>query len=91
MIIPITPKWRIASDSLQWMTQEYAGLKKETQEEVWTGKTFHSTLEQARKSLTDRLVRDIDTHTVEDAIREIKAVGNLVEDAMNNMPGEACD
>lgn len=73
MQIQVTDKWRIKSDDNQWIAQEYAGIDK-VGKEIWQGRLFYGTFSAARKGLSQRLIREIDTDTLEDAIEAVEAL-----------------
>ena len=76
MIIPISKKYRIATDSLQWMLQSPRKQKGKNgkQKTVWVPFAYFGSLQQCIESLGQRLVRQSNAETVAEAIEDIDRI-----------------
>ena len=58
MELPIDENWRIKTDTNQWIVQKKTLVNKDKQEYEWRSQSYHMTLEQAVRSLGNRLLRE---------------------------------
>ena len=84
MIIPVNDTWRINSDSHQWKCEKNMGKDKQGNT-TWISQTFHGSFEQAKKALGHRMIRDLNTETLEDAIEGVKQIHTELEEAISKV------
>ena len=85
MIIPIDEKYRIKSDSRQWMIQQYTTRKdRETGEmtDEWKSMKYFSDPSNIVTELAHMMIRTADTHTLTDALAEVDRVTASLLDAL---------
>ncbi len=74
MIIPIDDEWRLSTDEYQWRVEKYAGIRKAedgTEVPRWNAVMYFPTFKVAVEGLTQRLVRELPSVGVEEAIKDI--------------------
>ena len=79
MIIPVNDRYRIASDSRQWMIQESRTRNGEAQ---WESRYYFGTLESAVKELRELMVRTSDGETLVDDLADIEKVTTTLSQAL---------
>ena len=79
MIIPINDRYRIASDTRQWMIQEPRTRNSETE---WESRYYFGTLESAVKELREVMVRTSDGETLVDDLADIEKVTTTLSQAL---------
>ena len=79
MIIPINDRYRIASDTRQWMIQEPRTRNSETE---WESRYYFGTLESAVKELREVMVRTSDAQTLADALVDVEKVATTLSQAL---------
>lgn len=83
MILPINDKYRIKTDSNQWMVQKYGGVVQKTQEEIWTGVLYYSNIEALVKGLSERMLRESGVDTLALALKEVESVATTLSSALS--------
>ena len=76
MIIPIDDKYRLKSDSDQWMIQKFAPTKKEP--DYWRSIKFFHDPSNAVTELIQMEIRAAETETLTDALVEVENVTSRV-------------
>ena len=79
MLIPINERYRIASDSRQWMIQESRMRNGET---VWQPKYYFGTFKSALNELGELMVRTSDAQTLVDALIDVEKVTTTLSQAL---------
>jgi hypothetical protein len=79
MLIPINERYRIASDSRQWMIQE---LRTRSGAIEWRSKSYFGTIESAVKELGELMVRTSDAQTLVDALADVEKVTTTLSQAL---------
>ena len=81
MIIPINKKYRIASDSRQWMLQQFhkASAKKPDR---WESVQFYSKLDNLVGNLSERMLRESDAVGIAEAMVEVKRIATTLTNAL---------
>ena len=80
MNIPINEKYRISSDSRQWMIQRYRPNKSKTTD--WESQSYFPTLTMALNALRERLIRESDGETIEDALEATNRAKTTLSQAL---------
>ena len=79
MVIPINERYRITSDSRQWIIQQARtrnGCKS------WQSKWFFPTFESALRELGQLMVRTSDARTLADALDDVEKVTTTLSQAL---------
>ena len=71
MLIPINDRFRITSDSRQWMIQR---RRSRNGKEKWESRHYFGTLKAALKDLGELMVRESKTDTLADALEAVEKV-----------------
>jgi hypothetical protein len=79
MLIPINERYRITSDSRQWIIQE---LRTRNGANEWQSKYYFGTIESAVKELGELMVRTSDAHTLANALVDVKKVTTTLSQAL---------
>ena len=79
MLIPINKRYRIASDSRQWIIQE---LRTRNGANEWRPKSYFGTIESAVKELGELMVRTSDAQTLVDALADVEKVTTTLAQAL---------
>ena len=79
MLIPINERYRIASDSRQWIIQE---LRTRSGANEWRSKSYFGTIESAVKELGELMVRTSDAQTLVDALADVEKVTTTLSQAL---------
>ena len=75
MILPVSDKYRIATDTHSWMVQRLRSRKRKgVNVQEWEAVTWHSSVQQAVQSLGDRMVRASEAETFADALVDVENV-----------------
>ena len=79
MIIPINEKFRISTDTHQWIIQ-----RKRTRNghEVWESQTYYPSVDGAVRSLGERMVRESKTQTLVDALEAVETIATTLSQAL---------
>ena len=79
MLIPINERYRITSDSRQWIIQE---LRTRNGANEWRSKSYFGTIESAVKELGELMVRTSDAQTLVDALADVEKVTTTLSQAL---------
>ena len=79
MVIPIDDRYRIASDSRQWIIQE---LRTRNGANEWQPKYYFGTIESAVKELGELMVRTSGAQTLVDALADVEKVATTLSQAL---------
>ena len=79
MLIPINERYRIASDSRQWMIQESRTRNGAIE---WQSKYYFGTIESAVKELGELMVRTSDAQTLTDALDDVEKANTTLSQAL---------
>jgi len=82
MELPIDENWRIKTDTNQWIVQKRILANKDKQEYEWRSQSYHMTLEQAVRSLGNRLLRESPAVTFEEAIKASAEISGIMRRAL---------
>ena len=80
MIIPINGKYRLASDSRQWIIQQNMGIAKKdgkgrrAGEPIWKGISFHTKIDSAVGRLAELQIMESDATTLGEALSVVRNV-----------------
>lgn len=75
-MLQLNKNWRINADAFNW-TLERRGFNKNTQEEYWTAKSYHGTLEQALNRFCDNTLKRRFGNTELDLTEVLTAIDGL--------------
>jgi len=78
--ITVNEKYRIQSDSRQWILQR-AHSDKKTGETSWTGFEYYSNIENAMKGLAERMLRESDASGMQDIHAEAVRISEIMREA----------
>ena len=84
MIVPINEQYRITSDPRQWIVQQRRTRKGK---EGWEPQTYHQSFESALQSLGERLVRDSNAQTLEEALVDVENATTTLSQALTPHSG----
>ena len=79
MLIPINERYRIASDSRQWMIQESRTRNGAIE---WQSKYYFGTIHSVVKELGELMVRTSDAQTLVDALADVEKVTTILSHAL---------
>ena len=79
MLIPINERYRITSDSRQWIVQE-SRLRNGTTD--WESKFYFGTFNAALKDLGELMVRESKAQTLADALDDVEKVTTTLSQAL---------
>ena len=79
MLISINERYRIASDSRQWMIQESRTRNGAIE---WQSKYYFGAIESAVKELGELMVRTSDAQTLVDALADVEKVTTTLSQAL---------
>ena len=79
MLIPINERYRITSDSRQWIVQE-SRLRNGTTD--WESKFYFGTFNAALKDLGELMVRESKAQTLADALDDVEKVATTLSQAL---------
>lgn len=85
----VNDDYRIISDEHSWRVQRYKGVYrsgKRANLERWNDVGHYTTLENAVRALTERLIRESETETVSAAIKAIERVVAQIRGAVADLP-----
>ena len=68
MILPLDDKYRIKSETHQWIIQK-ARKRKKDGALIWESFAYFSNFESCFKRLGEVMIRELDTHGLEDLVR----------------------
>jgi hypothetical protein len=83
MILPINDKYRIKSDANQWMVQEYRGIDKKSEEEIWKSVLYYSNIEALVQKLSERMLRESKVDTLALALKEVESIASNLSLALS--------
>ena len=88
MLIPINERYRITSDSRQWIVQE-SRLRNGTTD--WESKFYFGTFNAALKDLGELMVRESKAQTLADALDDVEKVTTTLSQALTPQLEEILD
>ena len=88
MLIPINERYRITSDSRQWIVQE-SRLRNGTTD--WESKFYFGTFNAALKDLGELMVRESKAQTLADALDDVEKVTTTLSQALTPQLDEILD
>ena len=78
MLIPINERYRITSDSRQWIIQQ---ARTRNGHKSWQSKWFFPTFESALRELGQLMVRTSDAQTLVDALADVEKATTILSQA----------
>ena len=81
MILPVNDKYRIASDSKQWIVQTPVKISKKYPD-GWQSTSYYVSLPQLVNALCDRMLRESNAVGVAEGLEEVKRILRMLTHAL---------
>ena len=82
MILPVNDKYRIASDSRQWIVQTPVKVSSKYPD-GWKSTSYYASLPQLVNALSDRMLRESDAVGVAEGLEEVKCILRTLTHALS--------